>query len=97
MSRSRTLLLVSLLSLFFGFFVFNQERHKAVIYASGVAAYQSHDWFEAPWSHSVRGSAWFGIREQEHTVDNASRCSARNASHSHDTPQIGFRCTRSLP
>ncbi len=50
-----------------------------------------------PWQHAVRGSAWHDRVGQADTVAAESRCSARNASHSYDTPRLGFRCARSLP
>lgn len=49
-----------------------------------------------PWNHSVRGSGWFDRRGQEDGIADASRCAARNSSHSYDDPRIGFRCARSL-
>lgn len=47
------------------------------------------------WQHSVRGSAWHDRAGYAGYVEAESRCSARNASHSHDTPRLGFRCARS--
>jgi sulfatase modifying factor 1 len=49
---------------------------------------------EPPWQHSVRGIAWYDRVGQESRIESESRCSARNASHSYDTPRIGFRCAR---
>lgn len=47
---------------------------------------------EPPWSHSVRGMGWYDRAGQESWVEHESRCSSRNASHSYDTPRLGFRC-----
>jgi formylglycine-generating enzyme required for sulfatase activity len=49
-----------------------------------------------PWDHSLRGSGWFDRYGQEGQVEQASRCSQRNASHSADDPRLGFRCALSL-
>ncbi len=50
-----------------------------------------------PWQHSVRGSGWYARQEQEKWMEHESRCSARNASHSYDTPRTGFRCAQGTP
>jgi formylglycine-generating enzyme required for sulfatase activity len=50
-----------------------------------------------PWNHSVRGSGWFDRRGQEGWIEDLSRCSSRNSSHSYGDPRIGFRCARSIP
>jgi formylglycine-generating enzyme required for sulfatase activity len=50
-----------------------------------------------PWNHSVRGSGWYDRRGQEDGITDASRCAARNSSHSYDDPRIGFRCARPVP
>ncbi|MBE0410154.1 MAG: SUMF1/EgtB/PvdO family nonheme iron enzyme [Anaerolineales bacterium] len=47
-----------------------------------------------PWNHCVRGSSWYDPTGNENWVQNASRCSARNSSHSSSDPQVGFRCAR---
>jgi len=52
---------------------------------------------EPPWNHSVRGRGWYDRVGQESWVEHESRCSSRNASHSYDTPRIGFRCARRIP
>lgn len=50
-----------------------------------------------PWNHSLRGSGWFDRRGQEDRIEDLSRCSSRNSSHSYDDPRTGFRCARSVP
>jgi iron(II)-dependent oxidoreductase len=52
---------------------------------------------EPPWNHSVRGMGWYDRAGQESWGEHESRCSSRNASHSYDTPRIGFRCARQTP
>jgi len=49
---------------------------------------------DPPWQHSVRGSAWYDRAGHESWMLHKSRCSARNASHSYDTPRLGFRCAQ---
>lgn len=48
------------------------------------------------WNHSIRGSAWFNLGPGLDELDDVSRCSARNSSHSFDDPRVGFRCARSV-
>jgi formylglycine-generating enzyme required for sulfatase activity len=47
-----------------------------------------------PWNHSIRGSGWFDRRGLEELIQDTSRCSSRNSSHSYDDPRLGFRCAR---
>jgi formylglycine-generating enzyme required for sulfatase activity len=49
------------------------------------------------WARAIRGSAWVYRRGLEGWVADFSRCSARNSSHAHLHPRVGFRCARSLP
>jgi formylglycine-generating enzyme required for sulfatase activity len=48
-----------------------------------------------PWNHSLRGSSWFNALAGDKTIQNISRCSARNSSHSTTDLRVGFRCVRS--
>jgi formylglycine-generating enzyme required for sulfatase activity len=48
-----------------------------------------------PWNHSVRGSAWVDTDGQQYLVEDLSRCSKRNSSHTSNDPRLGFRCARS--
>ncbi len=47
-----------------------------------------------PWNHSLRGSAWYDRQGEAGLVEEQSRCSMRNSSHSYDDPRVGFRCAR---
>jgi len=49
-----------------------------------------------PWNRSIRGGAWLRVAPSAAATVEAARCSARNSSHSHDDPRVGFRCARSL-
>jgi formylglycine-generating enzyme len=48
-----------------------------------------------PWNHNLRGSSWFNALAGDKTIQNISRCSARNSSHSSSDMRVGFRCARS--
>ncbi len=47
-----------------------------------------------PWNHSVRGSAWVDKDGEQSLVEDLSRCSKRNSSHTSNDPRIGFRCAQ---
>lgn len=49
-----------------------------------------------PWNHVVRGSAWIDKQGGQHLVEDLSRCSKRNSSHTSNDPRLGFRCSRSV-
>lgn len=49
-----------------------------------------------PWNHAVRGSAWTDKQGEQHLVEDLSRCSKRNSSHTSNDPRLGFRCARPL-
>jgi sulfatase modifying factor 1 len=50
-----------------------------------------------PWNHSVRGSGWVDKDGEQYVVEDLSRCSRRNSSHTSNDPRLGLRCARSTP
>jgi len=50
-----------------------------------------------PWNHALRGSSWIEVSGRPDWIQERSRCSARNSSHSSTDPRAGFRCARSIP
>ena len=49
------------------------------------------------WNHALRGSSWFDANGDLVWVQDQSRCSARNSSHTPRDARTGFRCARSIP